>query len=210
MSVTEGQIRGKYHQDTNVPRSNLAISRIHKNIERHTAHTLVSTIMQTHAFPIWLMYSTYPDTGLWFVCVWGWGVLWGWGWGCVGQTSKGVKLLTSKSLSGSSEWLHVNTTTSNVTIIDECGKCPPSVTYHVNCMMYFLRLRHISDTSPVNIVFKEQRRLHLLLGTAKCTIWRKLLTIVKPRSYMPFASFFVRIWQESRRYQQQMPYCWPM
>ena len=42
MSVTEGQIRGKYHQDTNVPRSNLAISRIHKNIERHTAHTIVS------------------------------------------------------------------------------------------------------------------------------------------------------------------------
>ena len=42
MSVTEGQIRGKYHQDTNVPRSNPAISQIHKNIERHTAHTIVS------------------------------------------------------------------------------------------------------------------------------------------------------------------------
>ena len=42
MSVTEGQIWGKYHQDMNVPRSNLAISWIHKNIERHTTHTIVS------------------------------------------------------------------------------------------------------------------------------------------------------------------------
>ena len=42
MSVTEGQIRGKYHQDTNVPRSNPAISQIHKNIERHTTHTIDS------------------------------------------------------------------------------------------------------------------------------------------------------------------------
>ena len=42
MSVTEGQIRGKYHQDTNVPRSNQAISQIHKNIERHTVDTIVS------------------------------------------------------------------------------------------------------------------------------------------------------------------------
>ena len=32
MSVAEGQIRGKYHQDTSVPRSNPAISQIHKNI----------------------------------------------------------------------------------------------------------------------------------------------------------------------------------
>ena len=38
MSVTEGQIRGKCHQDTNVPRSNPAISQIHRNIERHTAY----------------------------------------------------------------------------------------------------------------------------------------------------------------------------
>ena len=42
MSVTEGKIRGKYHQETNVPRSNLAISRIHKNKERHTAHAIIS------------------------------------------------------------------------------------------------------------------------------------------------------------------------
>ena len=42
MSVTEGQIRGKYVQDTNAPRSNPAISQIQKNIERHAAHTIVS------------------------------------------------------------------------------------------------------------------------------------------------------------------------
>ena len=42
MSVTEGKIRGKYHQETNVPRSNLAMSRIHKNKERHTAHAIIS------------------------------------------------------------------------------------------------------------------------------------------------------------------------
>ena len=42
MSVTEGQIRGKYHQDINVPRSNPAISQIHKYIDRHTADTIVS------------------------------------------------------------------------------------------------------------------------------------------------------------------------
>ena len=42
MSVTGGQIRGKYHQDTNVPRSNPAISQLHKNIKRRTAHTIVS------------------------------------------------------------------------------------------------------------------------------------------------------------------------
>ena len=42
MSVTEGQIRGKYHQDTNVPRSNPALSQINKNTKRHTAHTIVS------------------------------------------------------------------------------------------------------------------------------------------------------------------------
>ena len=34
MLVAEGQIWGKYHQDTNVPRSNPPISQIHKNIER--------------------------------------------------------------------------------------------------------------------------------------------------------------------------------
>ena len=37
--MTEGQIRGKYHQDTNAPRSNPAISQIHKNMERYTVHT---------------------------------------------------------------------------------------------------------------------------------------------------------------------------
>ena len=42
MSVTEGRIQGKNHQDTNVPRSNPAISQIRKNTERHTAHTTVS------------------------------------------------------------------------------------------------------------------------------------------------------------------------
>ena len=31
----------EYHQDTNVPRSNPAISQIHKNTKRHTAHTIV-------------------------------------------------------------------------------------------------------------------------------------------------------------------------
>ena len=42
MSVTEDQIRGKHRQDTIVPRSNPAISEIHMNIERHTAHNIVS------------------------------------------------------------------------------------------------------------------------------------------------------------------------
>ena len=42
MSVTEGQIRGKYHQDTNAPRSNPAISQNHKNMERYTVHTIDS------------------------------------------------------------------------------------------------------------------------------------------------------------------------
>ena len=41
MSVTGGQIRGKYHQDTNVSRSNLAISRINKNIERHDVENMM-------------------------------------------------------------------------------------------------------------------------------------------------------------------------
>ena len=42
MSVTDGHIRGKYHQDKNVPWSNPAISQIHENIERHTVDTIVS------------------------------------------------------------------------------------------------------------------------------------------------------------------------
>ena len=58
--------------------------------------------------------------------------------------------------------LRVEATTSNVITIGECGKFLPSVTCHVNCIMYFLRLRDMSNTSLVNIAFQEQRRLHSL------------------------------------------------
>ena len=42
MSVTGDKIRGKNHQDKDVPRNNPAISQIHKNIKRQIAHTIVS------------------------------------------------------------------------------------------------------------------------------------------------------------------------
>ena len=54
------------HQDTNVPRSNPAISQIHKNIERHTAHTIVSwlnpkqwVIVHTSELMMIMRQSTY-------------------------------------------------------------------------------------------------------------------------------------------------------
>ena len=48
MSVTEGQIRGKYHQDTNIPRSTPAISKIHKNIVKCINDTYINEMKSFH------------------------------------------------------------------------------------------------------------------------------------------------------------------
>ena len=66
--MTEDKIRGQYHQDTNVPRSNPAISQIHKNIEGHTADTIVSWPIRWYM----MMQSTahFPSSKnrLWHYC----------------------------------------------------------------------------------------------------------------------------------------------
>ena len=51
MSVTEGQIRGKHHQDTNVPQSNPAVSQIHKKGKSTTTEVMDLTLMLRKAFP---------------------------------------------------------------------------------------------------------------------------------------------------------------
>ena len=61
MSVTEGQIRGKCHQDTNVPRSNQAISQIHKNIERPAAYTIASWPMSDIVYEKYKAGEIYPE-----------------------------------------------------------------------------------------------------------------------------------------------------
>ena len=103
--------------------------------------------------------------------------------------------------------LRVKATTSNVITIGECGKFPPSVTCHVDCILYFLRLRDMANTSLVNIAFQEQRRLHSLgfvtwYGKV-CELARSYgidlnhTNCSKTQIRHVTRSFFVRKWQES-------------
>ena len=58
--------------------------------------------------------------------------------------------------------LHVKSSTSNVITLGEFGKIPPGVSCEINCILYFLRLRSLSESTITNIMFQEQRRLHEL------------------------------------------------
>ena len=58
--------------------------------------------------------------------------------------------------------LRVKSTTSNIITLGECGQIPPGVFCELNCIMYFLRLRNLPESSITNIVFREQQRLHNL------------------------------------------------
>ena len=93
-----------------------------------------------------------------------------------------------------------------VIVIGECGKFPPSVTCHVDCILYFLRLRDMSNTSLVNIAFQKQRRLHslgfvTLCGKAELArssgIDLNDTNCSKTQIRHIIRSFFVRKWQES-------------
>ena len=46
--------------------------------------------------------------------------------------------------------------------LGEFGKIPPGVSCEINCILYFLRLRSLSESTITNIMFQEQRRLHEL------------------------------------------------
>ena len=58
--------------------------------------------------------------------------------------------------------LRVKATTSNVITVGECGQIPPSVQCISNCILYFLRIKSLHGSSLVNIMFREQERLHSL------------------------------------------------
>ena len=58
--------------------------------------------------------------------------------------------------------LHVKSSTSNVITLGKFGKIPPGVSCEINCILYFLRLRSLSESTITNIMFQEQRRLHEL------------------------------------------------
>ena len=58
--------------------------------------------------------------------------------------------------------LHVKPTTSNVITLGECGRIPPGVFCEINCILFFLRLRSLLESSVTNIMFREQKRLHEL------------------------------------------------
>ena len=58
--------------------------------------------------------------------------------------------------------LHVKSSNSNVITLGEFGKIPPGASCEINCILYFLRLRSLSESTITNIMFQEQRRLHEL------------------------------------------------
>ena len=74
MSVTEGQIWGKYYQDTNVSRSKLAISRIHKNIVRHDVENMMqkmrTRVLLTQSDPKKIACDLEIDTWCRLFCFW--------------------------------------------------------------------------------------------------------------------------------------------
>ena len=58
--------------------------------------------------------------------------------------------------------LRVKATTSNIITLGQFGKMPPGVICETNCILYFLRLKALPQSSPANIIFREQMRLHHL------------------------------------------------
>ena len=69
--------------------------------------------------------------------------------------------------------LHVKATTSNLITIGECGVIPPSVLSHISVLTYFIRLRHMPDTSITKVVFDEMERLHGLgFETWYTRVWK--------------------------------------
>ena len=58
--------------------------------------------------------------------------------------------------------LRVKATTSNIITLGEFGKMSPGVICETNCILYFLRLKVLPQSSLANIIFREQMRLHHL------------------------------------------------
>ena len=56
--------------------------------------------------------------------------------------------------------LNVKATTSNVIVIGECGRYPPSVFCHTSLLCFFNRMYHMSDTKLAKQVYSELLKLH--------------------------------------------------
>ena len=56
--------------------------------------------------------------------------------------------------------LSVKATTSNVIVIGECGRYPPSVCCHISLLCFFNRMYHMSDTKLSKQVYSELLKLH--------------------------------------------------
>ena len=73
-----------------------------------------------------------------------------------GQAVDKIFLLFSRLI------LRIKATTSNIMVMGECGKIPPSVLCKINTLKYFLRARNLPSTNLVNKAFCELQRLHSL------------------------------------------------
>ena len=56
--------------------------------------------------------------------------------------------------------LNVKATTSNVIVIGECGRYPPSVFCHISLLCFSNRMYHMSDTKLSKQVYSELLKLH--------------------------------------------------
>ena len=72
--------------------------------------------------------------------------------------------------------LGVNNTTSNLTVLAECGRYPLHVNYFTNCIKLWLKIISMNDNRLVKQCYLMDYNLHEMGRTTWCTKMENLLS----------------------------------